>query len=86
MPTIILDEKLNLTRSKIIKEMDAKGIQLRPFFYPVSTCPEFNEAVKNNLSIKLGKNGINLPSYHDMSNEDVTYISDNIINYIENEK
>ncbi len=86
MPTIILDEKLNLSRNKIIKEMNAKGILLRPFFYPVSTCPEFNEAVKNNISIKLGKNGINLPSYYDMSDEDVDYISDNIINYIENEK
>ena len=86
MPTIVLDEKLNLSRSKIIQALDLKGIKLRPFFYPISSCPEFNSKVKNNLSIKLGKNGINLPSYYDMSNEDVTYISDNIINYIENEK
>ena len=86
MPTIILDEELNLNRSKITKDLEAKGIQLRPFFYPISSCPEFNTTVKNNLSIKLGKNGINLPSYYDMTNEDISYISDNIINYIENEK
>ena len=46
MPTIVLDEKLNLSRSKIIKDLDSKGIQLRPFFYPISSCPEFNSKVK----------------------------------------
>jgi len=86
MPTIVPDEKLNLSRSKIIKDLDLKGIQLRPFFYPISSCPELNVNVENNVSIQLGKNGINLPSYYDMSNEDVAYVSDNIINYFENEK
>ena len=86
MPTIIVNEKLSIDREKLIKELAQKGILLRPFFYPVSLCPEFKKSFKNNLSIKLGQNGLNLPSYFDMTDEDISYISSNIIAYLENKK
>ena len=58
----------------------------RPFFYPVSSCPEFEKLSNNTSSIHLGKNGIKLPSYFDMTNEDIKKVSSNIIKYLSNEK
>jgi perosamine synthetase len=86
MPTIILDEKLGIDRDQMMIDLDATGIPLRPFFYPVSSCPEFEKISNNILSIQLGKNGINLPSYFDMTNEDIKQVSSNIIRYLNNER
>ena len=86
MPTIILDEKLGIDRNKMINYLDLNGTPARPFFYPVSSCPEFEKISNNILSIQLGKNGINLPSYFDMTNEDIKQVSSNIIRYLNNDR
>ena len=78
MPTIILDEKLGLDRNKFIDYLNSFGIGARPFFYPVSNFPEFDEIVENNVSNKIGKNGINLPSNFDMNVDDVNFICEKI--------
>tara|TARA_B110000971_G_scaffold173424_1_gene178406 strand:- start:2273 stop:3385 length:1113 start_codon:yes stop_codon:yes gene_type:complete len=86
MPTIILDEKLGIDRNKMIDYLNLNGTPTRPFFYPASSCPEFEKLSNNTLSIQLGKNGINLPSYFDMTNEDIQKVSSDIIKYLNNER
>ena len=83
MPTIILDKELGLDRNKFIDYLNSFGIGARPFFYPVSNFPEFDEIVENNVSNKIGKNGINLPSNFDMNERDVEYIVKMIKKYFE---
>ena len=83
MPTIILDEKLGVDRDEFIDYLNSFGIGARPFFYPVSNFPEFDEIVENNVSNKIGKNGINLPSNFDMNERDVEYIVKMIKKYFE---
>ena len=78
MPTIILDKELGLDRNKFIDYLNSFGIGARPFFYPVSNFPEFDEIVENNVSNKIGKNGINLPSNFDMNVDDVNFICEKI--------
>ena len=86
MPTIILDEKLSVDRDEFIDYLNSFGIGARPFFYPVSNFPEFDEIVGNNVSNKIGKNGINLPSNFDMNEVDVEYIIFYIKEYFKNER
>lgn len=78
MPTIILDEKLNIDRDEFIVYLNKYGIGARPFFYPVSSFPEFNSVVNNMVSYKLSSHGINLPSNYEIKIEDIKMIAETI--------
>ena len=75
MPTIILPASFTLEkRDALIQAMFSKNIQVRPFFYPVSSFPMFNSVLENTISLTLYKRGINLPSYFDMDELSVKYV------------
>lgn len=61
-----------LLRKKLLEE----GIETRPLFYPAHTMPMYKE---NDglypVAENLGRRGINLPSYPDLSNKDVINIA-----------
>jgi len=78
MPTIILDEKLNISRDDFIDYLNNNGIGARPFFYPVSSFPEFNSKNDNFQSYYLSKHGINLPSNFDMIEKDIDFIIEHL--------
>ena len=79
MPTIILDEKLNIDKDDFIAYLNQHGIGARPFFYPISSFPEFERVEENINSYRLSKFGINLPSNFDMDGKDVEYVIDKIM-------
>lgn len=74
MPSIIFGDSHNFDRDNLIKDMNADGIGLRPFFYPVSMFPMFTPATDNIVSYSLYKRGINLPSYNDMTRDEVSIV------------
>ena len=82
MPSIIFGESYHFDRDTLIKSMNADGIGLRPFFYPVSMFPMFESAEDNVVSWSLYKKGINLPSYHDMTKEEVTIVVSTLLSFI----
>ncbi len=82
MPTIIFGDTYHFDRDTLIKSMNADGIGLRPFFYPVSMFPMFESAEDNVVSWALYKKGINLPSYHDMTEEEVTTVVSTLLSFL----
>lgn len=74
MPSVIFGDSYSFDRDALIKGMNADGIGIRPFFYPVSMFPMFESAKDNVVSWSLYKRGINLPSYHDMTRDDVSTV------------
>jgi perosamine synthetase len=72
MPTIILDTQAD--RDNLIKLLKQNQIDARPFFHPVSAFPEFNLSLNNNISVKLSKCGMNLPSAFDLDAQDICLI------------
>ena len=75
MPTIILPASFTLEkRDAFIQAMLSKNIQVRPFFYPVSSFPMFSPVLDNKVSLSLYQRGINLPSYFDMDELDIEYV------------
>jgi perosamine synthetase len=74
MPSIVFGDSYNFDRDTLIKDTNAEGIGLRPFFYPISMFSMFEAAEDNAVSWSIYKKGINLPSYHDMTREDVTFV------------
>jgi len=65
-------------RTNLRKFLAENGIETRPTFHPVHTMPMYLEKESYPVAEDLGKRGINLPSYPDLTTEDVEYIIDKI--------
>lgn len=76
MPTLIFDKELEYDREKLLKIFKQNNIDGRVFFYPLSSLPMFEEKLENQVSYGVFERGINLPSYHDINNQDLSSIMD----------
>jgi perosamine synthetase len=73
MTTIVLDKSFNISRDDFIRKLKEWNIDSRPAFYPLSHMPMF-ETVHNPNAEHLSQNGINLPSGHNLTEDDIDYI------------
>jgi perosamine synthetase len=83
MVTIILDEKFGLKKDTLMTLMSEKGIYCRPFFYPLSSLPAYQDLEqakqarkRNNNAYKISPHGLNLPSGMNLTEEKVGYVCD----------
>ncbi|OHB58195.1 MAG: hypothetical protein A2173_03595, partial [Planctomycetes bacterium RBG_13_44_8b] len=71
MTSLVLNKDFGVSRDELMKAMKEKyHIDTRTFFYPVSSFKPFNRRFENEISDKLSHNGINLPSGHNLQEED----------------
>lgn len=71
-------------REPLREFLKTNGIETRPLFYPVHTMPMYAQHYqKFPVAEYLGWRGINLPSYPDLSKEDVIFICDKIKQYFQ---
>jgi perosamine synthetase len=82
MPTIVFDKNLGIDREKLFVFLKNNNIDTRPFFYPLSSLPMFEEKKSNEISYDIYNRGINLPSYHDITIEEVKLICELIKGFI----
>jgi perosamine synthetase len=80
MPTVVFDEQLNIDREKLLQKFNDNNIDGRVFFYPLSSLPMFKEKKENVISYDIFKRGINLPSYHEIVNQDMARVVEIILN------
>jgi perosamine synthetase len=73
MTSIVLDKDFGITRDKVMEKLKENGIDSRPFFPPMSSFRMFKQA-KNPVACHIGSNGINLPSGHDLTKDEVKYV------------
>lgn len=68
--SVLLDENIN--REDYIKELKEKGIDARPFFYPLSNMEIYKQYCKHETPVthKLSKVGLNLPTYESLKSMD----------------
>jgi perosamine synthetase len=61
----------------------SRGIETRPFFYPAHTMPVYAGENQEDfpVAVELGSRGINLPSYPDLTDEEVRYIASVVKEY-----
>lgn len=85
MPTVVLDEKLHIDRDELINYLQSFNIDARVFFHPISSLDIF-ENVDNKRAYKISKNGLNLPSFFDMSKDEIIFVFDKVIEYIDKAK
>ena len=65
-------------RDNLMKKLKEKGIDSRPFFYPISDMPMYEKA-NTPITHKVYQRGINLPSYYDLTKKEVKYICEKVI-------
>jgi perosamine synthetase len=76
-PTVIFGDSWGMTlekRNMLIDELNMRQVALRPLFYPVSMFPMYEDCKKNIVSYKIFSRGVNLPSYYEMTKDDVAYV------------
>jgi perosamine synthetase len=70
-------------RDIFIQELKSRGIDSRPYFYPVSDMPMYcraNTPIAHEVYVK----GMNLPSFYDLEEDEVQYICDMIVEILPN--
>ncbi|MEM9348009.1 MAG: DegT/DnrJ/EryC1/StrS family aminotransferase [Planctomycetota bacterium] len=85
MPTLLLGASYEPTierRNAWIDACVAEGVEVRPFFYPVSTLPMYSDAPGNTVSRQLAATGINLPSSYNLMPEDIVYVVETLARII----
>ena len=71
MPTAMVREGVRFRRSELMDQFRSADIDGRVFFWPLSTTPALMEDVDNPTARSLSPRGINLPSFHDMTIDDI---------------
>jgi perosamine synthetase len=75
MPTVVFEEALGIERDQILAAFKAAQIDARVFFYPLSAQPMFKPVQENANAWSICERAINLPSFHDMTDDDIARVS-----------
>jgi perosamine synthetase len=83
MPTVVFAPEIGITREMLQAAFAVENIDARVFFHPLSNLPMFEEKRTNVQAWDLPTRAINLPSYHDMTFDEVGRVCSVIENLIE---
>lgn len=70
MPTFVVHPGVKFNRPDLLRSLKNADIDGRVFFWPLSKLPMFAPVETNRVSYEISERGVNLPSYHDLSNSD----------------
>jgi perosamine synthetase len=80
MPTAVFAAETGVTRERLQVAFAAANIDARVFFWPLSSLPAFQPMPGNVNGYDLPGRAMNLPSYHDMTDEEIGRVTDVLIN------
>jgi perosamine synthetase len=77
MPTFVVEDGIPFNRDELIDVLKAKGVDARVFFWPLSSTPAGGRKAfdKPYLSETIHHRALNLPSHHNLSDEDAKFVS-----------
>jgi perosamine synthetase len=81
MYSVIVEDAFGLARDELRTQLRERGIETRPFFYPVHTLPMYQTGQSLPVAEDLSRRGLNLPSGATLTAEQVDYICDAIANF-----
>jgi perosamine synthetase len=86
MYSLVLDENAPINRDQLRKYLNEKGIETRPFFYPMHILPPYkHHGSKEDFPVatSVSKRGINLPTWSGLSREQISYIAETVRSAVE---
>jgi perosamine synthetase len=85
MYTIILRDNVKMSRDHFMKELEDRGIETRPVFYPMHILPPYSNISNPDefpVANWISSRGVNLPTHAKLSEEDIQYVCGCIKNLI----
>lgn len=73
MVCLEIDGMTETSRQRLMDSLRARGVDSRPYFYPVSDMPMYPNA-DTPVAHRISPTGINLPSFVDLTRDDVDFI------------
>lgn len=88
MPNIVFNKSLKINREKAFKVFQENDIDARLFFWPLSSLPMSKKELShlNKNSYDIASRSINLPSYHDMTEDQMHKVIETIKMLIKEKK
>jgi len=83
MPTIVVDDAIDFDREGLLAAFRENAIDGRVFFWPLSMLQLFEVSSDNPISKSLYPRGINLPSYHDIGEDQMHRVIALVQNHID---
>src|SRR5450432_4707118 len=71
-------------RDLLIGELKKRGVDSRPFFYPMSSLPYLPDTSKTPVTYQVFKEGINLPTYVDLTEDDIHFVCHHLLETLKN--
>jgi perosamine synthetase len=69
-------------RDQFRNYLSEKGIDTRPLFYPIHTMPMYSHKYQSHkIAEDISRRGFNIPSYPDLTEEQLEYICNTILSY-----
>ena len=79
MPNAVFSRKSGIKRERILSFFKQNNIDARVFFYPLSDMPIFNAVLENKIARDIAARAINLPSFHDITEEEMDLVAGKLI-------
>ena len=83
MPTIVVDDLVPFNRDRLLKRFRQSNIDGRVFFWPLSMLPKFKSKPENKVSYRLYDRAVNLPSYKDLTVEQINRVVAQVREHLE---
>ena len=83
MPTLVSDVGIPFERETLSSNFSQSGVDARVFFWPLSlmSIPNFRKSGPNIISDSTYRRALNLPSYFGMTDAEIEYVSNIVIDY-----
>jgi perosamine synthetase len=81
MYSILVEQDFGMSRDDLMAYLKRKGIDSRPFFFPIHLQPLYEQQFKEErypVAEELSRKGMNLPSGNELTQEEVQYIAEAI--------
>ena len=82
MPTVVFSKETKVARDKLLKAFRSENIDARVFFWPLSSLPMFDPKPENEWAWDIPGRAINLPTYHDLTIEEIDRICNILISIL----
>lgn len=79
MYSILLQKKGKKNRDFLVKELKKRGIDTRPFFFPLHRLSRFKSNERMPIADSLARCGVNLPSSVNLTKKQIQFICENIL-------
>mgnify|MGYP000159063823 CR=1 FL=1 len=78
MYSILIEDKAKVSSDELMKMLEEKGIETRPFFVPMHQLPIYKTNERLLVAENLAKKGVNLPSSVNLKESTISFICDAI--------